>query len=187
MRLSRDQIRELCEGEITMISPFVGEKVALRSMPSYGLCESSYDIRLSSVFKRPAKPKGNIAIFPDNTKTEDVSHRTFMIKENDRTTYFYPLEPKEFVLGLSVETFNIPTDVTALCVVKSKLARLGVMNVDTPLQPGWNGRLVIELFNAGTETIALPCGHGILSIAFDRLGSHSAYDGYYQDQESLVL
>lgn len=52
----------------------------------------------------------------------------------------FTLGPGEFVLGHTIETFNMPDNVAAVCWGKSTYARCGIHVNVTPLEPGWCGR-----------------------------------------------
>jgi dCTP deaminase len=73
--------------------------------------------------------------------TIDISDRT----EEDP----YLLTPGEFVLAETVETFNLPDDISAQFVLKSSRAREGFTHALAGwCDPGWNGsKLTLELKN----------------------------------------
>lgn len=74
----------------------------------------------------------------------------------------YWLQPKEFVLVASLETFNIPVDCVGEWRIKSSRAREGYNNVlAVHLDPGWNGsKLTMELMNERNHE-ALPLYPGL--------------------------
>ena len=90
-----------------------------------------------------------------------------------------------FVLGSTVERFNIPNDVLAQVCDKSTWARRGVAVQNTIIEPGWRGYLTIELTNHGDTPIEIKAGDPIAQIIFFRLEEPTAlpYWGRYQDQE----
>jgi|TARA_R100000482_G_C5085373_1_gene128132 dCTP deaminase len=71
----------------------------------------------------------------------DISHST----ESDP----YWLQPGEFVLAETQETFNLPEDLSAQFVLKSSRARAGYQHMLAGwCDPGWHGsRLTLELKN----------------------------------------
>jgi dCTP deaminase len=71
----------------------------------------------------------------------DISHNT----ESDP----YWLQPGEFVLAETQETFNLPEDLSAQFVLKSSRARAGYQHMLAGwCDPGWHGsRLTLELKN----------------------------------------
>ena len=90
-----------------------------------------------------------------------------------------------FVLGSTVERFNIPNDVLAQVCDKSTWARRGVAVQNTIIEPGWRGYLTIELTNHSDAPIEVRAGDPIAQIIFFRLEEPTAlpYSGKYQDQE----
>ncbi|MFO6285440.1 dCTP deaminase domain-containing protein, partial [Pseudomonas aeruginosa] len=55
------------------------------------------------------------------------------------------IPPNSYILGHTVESFNIPDDVLAICTGKSTYARLGAIVNVTPIEPGFKGQVVIVL------------------------------------------
>jgi len=172
MILCDSEIRQLAMNE-KMIIPFVErtKEVEGKLVLSYGLGSYGYDIRLSNRFKCCY---GSFVLDPKETSMED-----FESFESNNVI----LEPNSFILGLSVEFFNMPIDVIGVCVGKSTYARRGVSVNITPLEPGWKGYLVIEIANLGKTSVKLYPNEGIAQILFFRgsLCEHS-YLGSYQNQ-----
>ncbi|MFN8545539.1 MAG: dCTP deaminase [Candidatus Binatia bacterium] len=87
---------------------------------------------------------------------------------------FYDLEPGGFVLAMTHESVTVPPDMVALVEGRSTYARMGLsMHQTAPwIQPGWTGRIVLEIRNGGPLTIRLtplidrPC-----QLSFFRLTS----------------
>jgi dCTP deaminase len=166
-----------------MISPFVDSQVRLRNdkeILSYGLSSFGYDIRLSSSFKIPvASPDLVLDVKrPDQIYYDSIEAQGIIIPA------------KSWVLGMSVETFCMPDNVMGICLGKSTYARLGVFPNVTPLEPGWKGRLTIELANLGTNPVMVYANEGICQIIFDS-GElpHSTYadrKGKYQGQTEVT-
>lgn len=68
----------------------------------------------------------------------------------------YPLVPGEFVNVCTLEWVDLPTHLVAFMVGKSSLARFGLQVEAAGLvDPGWKGRLTLELKNLGPDTIML--------------------------------
>ena len=181
MILNDRQIRELCEREPPMIAPFVPRQ---EGKPSYGLGSFGYDIRLGCKF---LVPLGGINAvldplnFPKAHFREVIEHKHF------------DLAPHSQVLAESVEWFNIPEDVLALCWGKSTYARCGLLVNLTPAEPGWKGKLTLELANLSPLPIRLYVGQGIAQIVFfrgdrpERVYSEKEAGGVYQNQKGVWL
>lgn len=75
------------------------------------------------------------------------------------------LDPGEFILALTHESITIPRNMIALVEGRSTYARLGLsMHQTAPwIQPGWSGRIVLEIKNHGpvrvefTPLLDRPC------------------------------
>lgn len=60
----------------------------------------------------------------------------------------YDLRPGEFVLAATQESIVMPTNVTAQLIMRSRIARLGLEQMNACLvQPGFTGCLTLELKN----------------------------------------
>ena len=87
---------------------------------------------------------------------------------------FYDLEPGGFVLAMTHESVTVPSDMIALVEGRSTYARMGLsMHQTAPwIQPGWTGRIVLEIRNAGPLTIRLtPLVDRPCQLTFFRLTS----------------
>src|SRR5664280_2255012 len=89
------------------------------------------------------------------------------------------LHPGEFVLGQTLEWVELPDDLVARLEGKSSLGRLGLLIHSTAgyVDPGWKGKLTLELSNVAKLPIALYFGMKIGQISF--LTMSSAVDRPY--------
>jgi dCTP deaminase len=83
----------------------------------------------------------------------------------------FVLHPGEFVLGTTVEWIEIPDDLVGRLEGKSSLGRLGLLIHSTAgyVDPGWKGRLTLELSNVANLPIVLTPGMKIGQISFSRM------------------
>lgn len=81
------------------------------------------------------------------------------------------LHPGEFVLGSTSEIVGIPDDLVGRLDGKSSLGRCGLMIHSTAgyVDPGFYGRLTLELSNVANLPIALYPGMRIAQISFCRM------------------
>jgi dCTP deaminase len=81
------------------------------------------------------------------------------------------LHPHEFVLGITYERVRVPDDAVGRIEGKSSLGRLGLLIHSTAgfVDPGWNGRLTLELANILNLPITLYAGMPVAQISFMRL------------------
>jgi dCTP deaminase len=79
-----------------------------------------------------------------------------------------------------------------LCIGKSTYARCGILVNVTPLQPEWEGSLIIEISNTTPLPAKIYAGEGIAEILFfksetDVERSYAELSGAYSHQTSIVL
>lgn len=179
--LSDRDIIALCSGPGPMIVPFVPRQ---EGKPSYGLSSFGYDIRLGGRFLVPLGGMNTIldpVNFPRDHFREVLAEKTF------------DLAPHSQVLAESVETFHMPDEVMGVCWGKSSYARCGLLVNVTPLEPGWRGKLTIELANLAPLPIRLHVGQGIAQVVFfrgdrpRRTYGEKETGGVYQDQPGVTL
>ncbi|HMS38723.1 MAG TPA: dCTP deaminase [Pyrinomonadaceae bacterium] len=192
MTIKSDQwLRRMAE-EQQMISPFLSELVRERDgnrIISAGVSSYGYDMRLaddgfrifSSVYGLEIDPKR----FDENSLIEPEVRTP-----NDGSKY-YLLPPQHYGLGVTVETFRMPRNVTGLAIGKSTYARAGLLVNATPLEAGWTGRLVVEIANLANLPLRVYVNEGIGQILFfesdeDCAVSYSDRGGKYQNQTGLT-
>ena len=85
----------------------------------------------------------------------------------------FVLHPGEFVLGTTIERIVLPDDIVARLEGKSSLGRLGLLIHSTAgyVDPGWDGRLTLELSNVANLPILLMPKMAIGQISFSEMTS----------------
>lgn len=180
------QIKELCTGlneADKMISPFLNESIKYlggQKCTSFGLSSAGYDVRLQPKFKLFSNLKGGIVdplMFSDDNCI-DINADTIIIP------------PNSYLLGATIESFNIPRDILVVCVGKSSLARAGLILNVTPIEPGFKGTVVIEISNATTLPIKVYARMGIAQFLFFKADrdcdvSYADRAGKYQNQSGI--
>ncbi len=166
------------------ITPFAeGEKRPGKI--SYGLSSMGYDARLDRKFKVFSAVRCDVIVDP-----KKINERAFEDIEGDDLL----IPPNGYALGSTVETFRIPDDVIAICLGKSTYARCGIICNVTPLEPGWQGTITIEISNSSPLPAKVYANEGIIQILFFRwaekpektYGSKGG-GGKYQYQTELTL
>lgn len=164
-----------------MIEPFV-EKQTAEGKISYGLSSYGYDSRCSDEFK--------IFTNVDNAIVDpkDFSEQSFV----DRQTDVCIIPPNSFVLTRSVEYFRIPKDVLVICLGKSTYARCGLIVNVTPLEPGWEGHVTLEISNTTPLPAKVYANEGVAQFLFfkgssDCEVSYADRAGKYMGQQGVTL
>jgi len=164
-----------------MIEPFVETQVRT-GVISYGLSSYGYDIRIADEFK----------IFT-NINTTIVDPKNF--DPRSLVDFKGPvciIPPNSFALGRSVEYFRIPRNVMTICVGKSTYARCGIITNVTPLEPGWEGHVTLEISNTTPLPAKIYANEGIAQVLFfesdeECLISYAEKGGKYQAQKGVAL
>ena len=157
-----------------MIEPFV-EKQTREGVISYGLSSYGYDSRSSDEFKIFTNVD-NALVDPKN-----FSEASFV----DRKTDICVIPPNSFVLTHTVEYFRIPKDVLVICLGKSTYARCGLIVNVTPLEPGWEGHVTLEISNTTPLPARVYANEGIAQFLFFK-GS-SPCDISYADRKGKYM
>lgn len=170
----------LIETEIK-IHPFA-ESAARPGIISYGVSSYGYDVRVGSHFKVFTNVYGAVV----DPKNFDSS--AFVNMETDECI----IPPNSFALAETVEEFEIPRHILAVCLGKSTYARCGIIVNITPLEPQWRGKITIEISNTTPLPAKIYANEGIAQILFFRAQetcrvSYADKKGKYQDQKSLTL
>ncbi len=163
------------------IEPFA-EGLSRPGIISYGTTSYGYDVRVGRNFKVLTKARCAVV---DPKQFDPAS---FVDIEGD----YCLIPPNSFALAETVEFFEIPRDILAICVGKSTYARCGIIVNVTPLEPEWRGRVTIEISNTTPLPAKIYAGEGIAQILFLRTDaicetSYADKKGKYQDQQGLTL
>lgn len=190
MILNDKQINHLAE-TTEMITPFEKQLVSTinnRKVVSYGLSSYGYDIRLSEKDFRIFKLQEEKINDPKYFGNDSVEPLTNLVDKNGE---FFVIPAHGYALGVSVEAFNMPENVTGVCVGKSTYARAGIIANITPLEAGWRGYLTLEFANTSNTPCRLYVNEGIAQVLFFKgelcKTSYSDRKGKYQNQPQTVI
>jgi dCTP deaminase len=176
-----------------LINPFEERLIRTvedRRIISCGLSSYGYDCRLARDEFKVFSPVTGTEIDPKNFDPNSLLD--VPIRRAEDGTDYWLLPPHSYALGVTIERFQIPRNVTALAIGKSTYARCGLIANTTPLEANWCGRLVVELYNAANLPVRLYAEEGFIQILFFESDeecetSYSDRGGKYQDQKGLTL
>lgn len=173
-------IRDLATTQ-AMIDPFL-EKQKGQNIISYGLSSYGYDARVSDEFMIFTNID-NAIVDPKN-----FDKQSFV----ERKTDVCVIPPNSFVLARTVEYFKIPNDVLVICLGKSTYARCGLIVNVTPLEPGWEGHVTLEISNTTPLPAKVYANEGIAQFLFYRGESpcevtYADRGGKYMKQTGVTL
>ncbi len=164
-----------------MIEPFT-EKLQREGVISYGLSSYGYDARCSEEFM--------IFTNVDNALVDpkDFSHQSFV----ERKGPICVIPPNSFALTRTVEYFRIPKDTLVICLGKSTYARCGLIVNVTPLEPGWEGHVTLEISNTTPLPAKVYANEGICQFLFFKGSSpcevtYADRSGKYMGQKGVTL
>ena len=167
MILSDKTIQEMLAAGTLKIDPMAREQVQ----------PASVDIRLGNTFSIVEdSPSGIIAL------DGEIRYRTI-------TSESYVLLPNQFVLATTMEYFVLPDDVTAFVEGRSSLGRLGLFIQNAGwVDPGFQGEITLELYNANRCAIELKAGRRVGQLVFARMDGAALhpYRGKYQGQQGAT-
>ncbi len=168
-----------------MIEPFEDRLVRHTdrgAVISYGLSSYGYDLRVADEFKVFTN------VFNTVVDPKNFDPRSFVDVQTDACL----VPPNSFALAHSVEFFRIPRDVLTLCVGKSTYARCGIIVNVTPLEPGWEGQVTLEISNTTPLPARIYAGEGLAQVLFLAANepcetSYADRDGKYQSQRGITI
>ena len=176
-----------------MITPFLPEAIKVckngHKAISSGVSSYGYDVRLSSDL-RIFTNINSALIDPYEINADCYVKATIHTDEKGRDYAILP--PNSFMLGHTIEYFNIPSDVMVIAVGKSTWARAGVSVIITPIEPDFKGEIVIEIANQTNLPIKIYTGVGISQFLFFQgdercRTSYADRSGKYQGQTGITM
>ncbi len=167
MILSDRGIREaMSSGEIG-ISPF--DKKSIQP--------ASLDIRLGTSF---GLPKPNTSLF-----TPKIVKFHEQLEYDEFVSDSFILYTGMFVLGTTMEKIKLADNITAFVEGRSSIGRLGLFVQNAGwVDPGFEGEITLELYNAGPYPIELRAGTRVAQLVFAMMDypADNPYRGKYQGQ-----
>ena len=127
---------------------------------------ASVDMHLDNtfrVFKVSSRPYIDV-----RERMDDLTEEVVITEERP-----FFIHPGEFVLASTSEVVTLPDDILAQVEGKSSLGRIGLLIHATAgfVDPGWHGKLTLELSNVAKMPIALHCGMKIGQLSFIRMST----------------
>ncbi len=136
---------------------------------------ASVDIRLGNTFSVVEDSSNGII-----TMEKEIRYKTIQAES-------YLLLPGQFVLATTMEYIALPDDLTAFVEGRSSLGRMGLFIQNAGwVDPGFEGEITLELFNANRCAIELRAGRRIGQLVFSQMDgpARSPYRGKYQGQRA---
>lgn len=167
MILSDKTIFEYLDAGQLVIDPLEREQVQ----------PASVDIRLGRNFLKLDENK-----FEAMSMTDQIQYVQF---ESDAII----IPSNSFLLATTMEYIKLPDDLTAFVEGRSSIGRMGLFIQNAGwVDPGFEGEITLELYNANRLPIKLEAGRRICQLVFARMDSPALrpYDGKYQRQRNAT-
>ncbi len=184
----------LCD---TDIERYLDEgKIALTPRPdNTQINGATVDVRLGNsfrVFKEYAMPYIDLSGERETVTAQLDAVMSDEIIIEDGDAFF--LHPGDLALATTLETVKLPANIIGWLDGRSSLARLGLMVHVTAhrIDPGWEGKIVLEFFNSGKLPLALRPNMVIGALSFEVLSNEAARpynvrrDAKYKNQQNAV-
>ena len=173
----RDILARLSEGDL-VVEPL--DDVDLQVQPA------SVDVRLGRRFLE--FERANVPCIHPNKEEEVEDYVTETVVDDGDE---FILHPGDFVLGTTKERVEVPPDLVAQVEGRSSLGRLAVVVHATAgfIDPGFQGKVTLELSNLGKVPVALTPDMRISQLVFTKLSSRAERPygeergSKYQDQD----
>jgi dCTP deaminase len=167
MILSDNTLNKMIKSKELVVEPLTDESIQ----------PASIDCRLGSHF---------LIVEDFNRQSIDldseIKYREF---EGDTIT----LPPHTFLLATTLEWVKLPNDLTAFVEGRSSIGRLGLFIQNAGwVDPGFEGNITLELYNANSLPITLRAGRRICQLVFCKMDqtADNPYRGKYQGQRKSV-
>lgn len=156
-------------------------------VPSFGLSSYGYDVTLQPRFKIFTNLHSGV-IDPQNFDDKKNLHEVV----GDECI----IPPNSYALGYTKEYFCMPNGMIVLCVGKSTYARCGAIVNVTPMEPEFEGNIVIEISNATPLPMLIRAHSGIAQFMFFKgdqdaevtyKSRNNGKGGKYQGQVGITL
>lgn len=177
MILSDQTIREYLDAGILTITPLLDDQLGGAKRTGIQIQPASVDLRLGNHFLK----------LDDNALTSiDLDHPAQYISiEREEIV----LPPKSFVLATTVEYLKMPDHLTAFVEGRSSIGRMGLFIQNAGwVDPGFEGEITLELYNANQLPIRLRAGRRICQLVLAQMDRPTAspYGGKYQGQRKAT-
>ena len=152
--------------------------------PERQIQPSSVDLRIGNEFKGfriIRKP----CIDPMDKTDIDSYMESFYIDDGEP----FIIHPGEFALATTYETVKLPDNLVARVEGRSSMGRLGItMHVTAGyIDPGFHGRITLEISNIGKMPVALYTGQRVCQIVFETMTSPSEKPYGHPDRDSKYM
>ncbi|MEM0154620.1 MAG: dCTP deaminase [Methanothrix sp.] len=166
--LAKSEIMKLIKNKKLKIMPFEATQVGAGSI----------DLHLGSEFRVFKNHKGILKV-DENPPKKEISK---ILNVNKKEGII--LEPNSFINGITEETIKLPKNLSGRIEGRSRFARIGLLvHVSSGfVQPGSDGKVVLEIANLSRIRLKLTPGVKICQIVLEEVKGSGSYSGIYSKQ-----
>lgn len=138
---------------------------------------ASIDVRLGDHFLKVDENRLDVIRLDEEVRYEEITQREIIIP------------PNSFLLATTREYIRLPDDVTAFVEGRSSIGRIGLFIQNAGwVDPGFEGTITLELYNANRLPIRLQADRRICQLVFARMdrATPNPYRGKYQGQRQAT-
>lgn len=124
-----------------------------------------------------------LSMGPEAFATSDPDHAKTVLEPNEH----FVLPPGQFGLLLTEEMITIPLDIMGFISIKAGIKFRGLINVSGfHVDPGFHGRLIFAVYNAGSQSIRVARGQPLFLLWFGSMDAPCPpHDGEHAGQHDL--
>lgn len=135
---------------------------------------AGFDLRLGEVYK--ISGKAFLGVHERHTAEVELVEKYMEGEERSIT-----IEPGDFFLVKTMESVNLPEDLTANIKPRSTTFRSGIFIRTGNIAPGYSGGLSFGLKNEGPVSVTIEMGARIIHVQFEEVsGGGNKYRGQWQ-------
>lgn len=147
--------------------------IVVEPLKDYQVQPASIDLRLGNNFLVLDEHHMEVITMDEPIKYREITKEDIIVP------------PKSFVLATTMEFIKLPHDMTAFVEGRSSIGRMGLFIQNAGwVDPGFEGEITLEIFNANSLPIKLTAGRRICQLVFAQMdqATKNPYQGKYQGQ-----
>lgn len=161
----------------TLRRMIAADELVVEPLAEHSIQPASIDCRLGDQFLLVDDHAMTVISLDDEIRYREVSGPAITIP------------PHSFLLATTLEYVRLPPDITAFVEGRSSIGRMGLFIQNAGwVDPGFEGRITLELYNANSLPIRLRAGRRLCQLVFCRMDqvAEAPYRGKYQGQSRPI-
>ncbi len=163
--------------DITLKAMLDSGELLVEPLDAEQIQPASIDVRLGDHFLKVDENRLDVIRLDEDVRYEEITQREIIIP------------PNSFLLATTREYIRLPNDVTAFVEGRSSIGRIGLFIQNAGwVDPGFEGTITLELYNANRLPIRLQADRRICQLVFARMdqATPNPYRGKYQGQRAAT-